>query len=74
MKKNRFTGVFNWYGAHAIPSEVDKEGKMWTHAHTRDEATTQFVSRIATHLDVTLSKVINYYENHPNGFKVKEVD
>jgi hypothetical protein len=69
MGKILFSGQFNWYGADAIQYAPI----MYTRAYTMGGATASFMSRIATHLGVSISKVINYYKDHPNGFKVKEV-
>jgi len=66
--KKLYAGEFNWYGDVAIPPIRT----MITRAYTEGGATAQFMSRIATHLNVSLSKVINYYNDHPNGFSVKE--
>ena len=74
MGKIKFWGEFNWYGDHALPHAVDKHGRLYTMAWTKGGATAQFMSRIATHLEVSLSKVINYYKDHPNGLKVDAVD
>jgi hypothetical protein len=64
-----FKGEFNWYGAPALAHEPI----MYNHAGSVEHATAMFMSRIATHLGVKIGKVINYYVDHPLGYKVEEV-
>jgi hypothetical protein len=68
MDKKLFRGEFNWYGNVAIKHQP----VMYAFAYTPGGAAAAFMSRVAAHLNVNLSKVINYYRDHPNGFKVKE--
>ena len=67
MGKVTYQGEFNWYGDVAIP----QERVMYTEAYTEAGATAQFMSRVATHLNIAISRVINYYKEHPLGYTVK---
>jgi hypothetical protein len=58
-----YKGSFNYFG---------ETTELWTHAHSREQALTYFIKKIAFQLDRTRLSVYNYFHSGKDNYLIEQ--